>query len=140
MTTKILPFPDPTEEERRERADAFRKAAKLLLEAADQIDGSRIRERRRIAREALRRRGEKAVMRDFNDFSPKPAVVVQQLPMGGLQGICKSVRSHTRKRLGSRRSVRSPSAGKRRSDKYSASATNASALKKKRRNRVQPND
>jgi hypothetical protein len=29
------------------------------------------------------------VMRDFNDFSPKPAVVVQQLPMGGLQGICK---------------------------------------------------
>jgi hypothetical protein len=59
MTTKILPFPDPTEEERRERADAFRKAAKLLLEAADQIDGSRIRERRRIAREALRRPGGK---------------------------------------------------------------------------------
>ena len=29
------------------------------------------------------------MMRDFNDFSPKPAVVVQQLPMGGLQGICK---------------------------------------------------
>jgi hypothetical protein len=28
-------------------------------------------------------------MRDFNDFAPKPPVVVQQLPTGGLEGFCK---------------------------------------------------